>query len=196
MAKRNKTRRKLASLGDSWDEANLSADGDASTAHHSEIELEPSDNELVPAQDISSPPARTQRSSLNPGPKGTASSTLESRDNTSIPGQPRAPQHMTESEQTGPSFIMPKLESSLHSSTGSSSRRSQVRSKMVRNKTPHLRSSDRSTTSYNPSAVRIKPDPEPAAQQPGPAAAHYLGLFFENFVSPVVRYSFGVFGRQ
>lgn len=195
MAKRNKTRRKLASLGDSWDEANLSADGDASTAHHSEIELEPSDNELVPAQDISSPPARTQRSSLNPGPKGTASSTLESRDNTSIPGQPRAPQHMTESEQTGPSFIMPKLESSLHSSTGSSSRRSQVRSKMVRNKTPHLRSSDRSTTSYNPSAVRIKPDPEPAAQQPGPAAAHYLGLFFENFVSPVVRYSFGVFGH-
>jgi hypothetical protein len=195
MAKRNKTRRKLVSLGDSWDETNLSADGDASTAYHSEIELEPSDNELVQAQDIISPPARQQLSSSKSGPKGTTSSTQESHADTFIPREPRAPQPMTASEQTGPSFIMPKLESSLHSSTGSPSRRSQVRSKMVRNKTPHLRTSDRSTTSYNPSAVRIKPDSEPAAQQPGPAVARYLGLFFENFVSPVFRYSFGVLGH-
>jgi hypothetical protein len=196
MAKRNKTRRKLeASLGDSWDEANLSADGDASTAYHSEIELEPSDNELVQAQDIISPPARQQLSSSKSGPKGTTSSTQESHDDSFTPRPPRAAQPMTASEQTGPSFIMPKLESSLHSTTGSPSRRSQVRSKMVRNKTPHLRTSDRSTTSYNPSAVRIKPDSEPAAQQPGPAVARYLGLFFENFVSPVFRYSFGVLGH-
>lgn len=197
MVKRSKTRRKPeASLGDSWDEANISTDGDASTANHSEIELEPSDNEPVQAQDIGLPPAHTQRSSSKPGPKGaTTSSTLESHDDSFTPRQPRAAQPTTESEQTGPTFIMPKLESSLHSTIGSPSRRSQVRGKNVRNKTPHLRTSDRSATSYNPAAVRLQPDSVPAAQQPGPAIVHYLGLFFKNFVTPVVRYSFGVFGH-
>lgn len=201
MAKGNKTsRRKLrASLGDSWDDANYSTDGGTSTANHSEIELEPSDTEVVQEEDISSlPPSAVHgHSPLSESivksdmPPPLRSSYLERTPRPIKPAQP-----MTQSEQTEPSFIMPKLESSIHSSNGSPSRRSQVRSRNVRNKTPHLRTSDRSSTSYTPtSSTRAQLAPTPVEQQRSPTIVDYISLFYENFVSPVSRYLVGVFGH-
>lgn len=174
------SRRKLkASLGDSWDDADYSSDG-ASTANHSEIELEPSDNEA----------AQTEVPVLD---KDTTKN-LRPSDLDHTPRTPKPAQPMTQSEQTGPSFIMPKLEGSLHSSNESPSRRSQIRSRNVRNKTPHLRTSDRSSTSYDPTPSRRAQPPAPQNSQQ-PTIVHYLGLFYENVVSPFTRYAAGVFGH-
>ncbi|KAF9692093.1 hypothetical protein EKO04_009931 [Ascochyta lentis] len=209
MVKGSKTsQRKLrASLGDSWDDANYSTDGGASTAgaNHSEIELELSDNEVAQDKYVdSSPPPpgvatmpltrRKGLSSQSTLGEATARS-LKSSDveRTPRPSQPSDP--LTQPEQTGPSLIMPKLESSVHSSNGSPSRRSQVRSRNIRNKTPHLRTSDRSSTSYTPASSKQTRSTSSPARPQAPTIIHYIGLFFENFVSPVTRYATGVFGH-
>lgn len=174
-------RRKLkASLGDSWDDANYSTDGDVSTANHSEIELEPSDNEVA-AERIPTSTLSAHGQSASSGPPAHL-------DDERTPRLSKPDQPLTQSEQPGPSFIMPKLESSIHSSNGSPSRRSQVRSKNVRNKTPHLRTSDRSSTSYSSRAQTLE-------REQSPTAVHYLGLLYESFISPVSRYVIGVFGH-
>ncbi|KAJ4320223.1 hypothetical protein N0V94_003487 [Neodidymelliopsis sp. IMI 364377] len=204
MAKRKATsRRKLrASLGDSWDDANYSTDGGASTTSgvHSEIELEPSDNEIV-QEDVQAPlppppPVNTssaQDKDTKPEqkpPKVMAKSLKSSEsERTPRPARPSSP-----SDQTGPSFIMPKLDSSVHSnSSGSPSRRSQVRSRNVRNRTPHLRTADRSSTSYAPSE-RVPSASTPERRQDA-TIMHYIGLFHEHLISPLTRYVFGVFGH-
>src|SRR5690242_4004594 len=188
MAKGNKgARQKLrASLGDSWDDANYSTDGGVSTANHSEIELEPSDNERAHA--LSTQEYCAQSAYIS---NSTASRSQRSGDNQRTPRPSKSIQPLTQSEQAEPSFIMPKLESSLHSSNSSPSRRSQVRSKSVRNKTPHLRTSDRSSTSYSPLSSRAQPN----VQEQSPTMVHYLGLFYESFISPISRYVVGVFGH-
>lgn len=184
MAKGTKvSRRKLkASLGDSWDDANYSTDG-ASSATHSEIELELSDNEVA------------QDNEPGPVPEELTAKSLRSSDIDLTPRPSKLAQLLTQSEQTGPSFIMPKLESSSHTSSGSPSRRSQARSRNVRNKTPHLRTSDRSSTSYAPTSPKKNPPPAMPERSQEPTIVHYLSLCLENFVSPVMRYAVGVFGH-
>ncbi|KAF2627719.1 hypothetical protein BU25DRAFT_341345 [Macroventuria anomochaeta] len=166
MAKGSKASRKKlrASLGDSWDDTNYSTDG-ASTANHSEIELEPSDNEVAQEEHVSLPSSAQEQSPLSePLPQETIARSLRSSDieRTPRPSKPAEPQ--TQSERTGPSFIMPQLESSVHSLNGSPSRRSQ-------------------------------PKPTPAEQQQSPTIVHYLSLLYDNFVFPVVRYLIGVVGH-
>ena len=199
----------MRSLGDSWDDANYSTDGGVSTAgeNHSEIELEPSDNEVAIGEDtgtlLSPLPGRSSLSSprgsnVSPDPvservtiKSLHSSNIERTSRPSMSAQP-----LTHSEHTGPSFIMPKLESSVHSSlNGSPSRRSQVRSKNVRNKTPHLRTSDRSSTSYTPTSSIKTQSTSELTQSQKSTILHYVSLFYEHFVSPVARYAVGVFGH-
>ncbi|KZM20270.1 uncharacterized protein EKO05_0003669 [Ascochyta rabiei] len=209
MAKGSKaSQRKLrASLGDSWDDANYSTDGGASTAgeSHSEIELELSDNEAVQDRHVNlslSPPGKTTMSSTRrkglssqSAPEEITTRNMKSSDIERTPRASQPSQSPTQSEQTGPSFIMPKLESSIHSSNGSPSRRSQVRSRNIRNKTPHLRASDRSSTSYTPAASK-KARPASSPERPQvPTIMHYIRLFYENFATPVIRYAVGVFGH-
>lgn len=193
MAKRDKnSRQKLrASLGDSWDDANYSTDG-ASTANHSEIELEPSDNELAQEGDVDAPTSASKGNPLSgPLSKDRMARSLRSDDNDRTPRPLKPVEPLTRSEQTEPTFIMPKLESSLHSPNASPSRRSQVRSQNVRNRTPHLRASDRSSTSYAPvTSSRAQPTSAPTERQQSP-----LGLIYGNVLSPLVRYLAGVFGH-
>ncbi|KAF1924855.1 uncharacterized protein M421DRAFT_272065 [Didymella exigua CBS 183.55] len=185
---KNSQQKLRASLGDSWDDANYSTDG-ASTANHSEIELEPSDNELAHELDVGAGTSGIKEDPFSqPLPKDRlARSSRIDNDRTPRTSKPVEP--LTQSEQPGPSFIMPKLEDSLQSSNGSPSRRPQIRSQNVRNRTPHLRTLDRSTTSYNPTS-RAQPTPAPTEHQQSP-----LGFIYENFLSPVARYLVGVFGH-
>lgn len=191
MARRSKnSRQKLgASLGDSWDDANDSTDG-ASTANHSEIELEASDNELAQEVDVGAEHSGNKEDPLSePFPKDRMVSGSRSvdYDRTSQTSKPLEP--LTRSEQSGPFFIMPKLQDSLPASSGSPSRRPQTRSQNVRNRTPHLRTSDRSSTSYNPTS-RSPPTSAPYERQQSP-----LAFVYENILSPVTRYLVGVFGH-
>ncbi|KAF3041771.1 hypothetical protein E8E12_009662 [Didymella heteroderae] len=188
MARQNKyPRQKLRpSLGDSWDDTNVSTDG-ASTADHSEIELEPSDNELAQELEVDAAPSDVKEEALSESlPQDRMARSQRSVDNDRTPRTSKPAESLTRLQQSGPSFIMPKLEDSLH---GSPSRRSQIRSQNVRNRTPHLRTSDRSATSYNP-AARAQPASAPAGQQQSP-----LGFIYQNILSPTVRYLLGVFGH-
>ena len=193
MAKRIKSSRKKlrASLGDSWDDADYLTDGGPSTAEHSEVELEPSDNEVAQDEDTNLSPPISSARRQSPLSKSVAVESLRSADPERTPRPSKQP--LTQSEQTGPAFIMPKLDSSMHSTNGSPSRRSQARSKNVRNKTPHLRTSDRSATSYTP--ISTQPKSASAERQQSPTIVHYLGLFYDSFLYPVGRYFIGVFGH-
>jgi hypothetical protein len=188
MARQNKnSRQKLkASLGDSWDDTNVSTDG-ASTADHSEIELDPSDNEMVQELGAGAESFDVKEEPLSESmPKDRMARSQRPVDNDRTPRMSKLAEPLTRSEQTGPSFVMPKLEDSSHDSP---SRRSQIRSQNVRNRTPHLRTSDRSATSYNPTS-RAQPAAAPAEQQQSP-----LGFVYQNILSPTVRYLVGVFGH-
>lgn len=192
MAKGSKAaRRKLkASLGDSWDDTNCSTDDSASTANHSEIELEHSDSELAHAQVPVSPfVAHAQSLRSNATLDGALSRSSGSLDPGRAQSESKVTRSQTQPEQMEPSFIMPKLESSIHASSSSPSRRSQVRSRNVRNKTPHLRTSDRSSTSYSPASAGTQRGYSPAEQSP--TIIHHL----TNFVGPIIRYIFGVMGH-
>ncbi|KAH6643093.1 hypothetical protein C7974DRAFT_117026 [Boeremia exigua] len=189
------TRRKPnEKLGDSWDDTHYSTDGGVSTANHSEIELEPSDTELAKEQKSKFPASAHDQSPLPHSLlKGSAATSSRSDDAERTPRPPKPAQPTTQTE--GPSFIMPKLESSLHSSSDSPSRRSQVRTKNTRNKTPHLRTSDRSSTSYSPSTSGSQPSPAPVAQHRRLYISDYIGHVYKSFVSPVAHYVLGVFGH-
>lgn len=195
MAKVSKAaRRKLkASLGDSWDDTNYSTDGSASITNHSEVGLETSDNEFSQAPDPDVPfVAHVLSPSSKALPKETITRKTTTFDNGRAQRMSNTAQPLTQSVHKEPSFIMPKLEDSLQSPNDFPSRRSKVRSRNVRNKTPHLRTSDRSTTSYTPS-TRAQPGFAPAEQSP--AIVQLLNLAFTNFLSPVIRYSVGVIGH-
>ncbi|KAJ4988095.1 hypothetical protein SVAN01_06347 [Stagonosporopsis vannaccii] len=185
-------RRKLrASLGDSWDDTNYSTDGGVSTAGHSEIEMELSDNERAQTQTSKQALFAQEQSVLSESLSKSIPTRNRSVDMERTPRPPKPAQPLAQSDQSGPSFIMPKLESSIHSSSSSPSRRPQARSNNVRNKTPHLRTSDRSSTSYSPSSSRA----HLTNREQSPSMVHYIRLFYESFISPVSYYIVGVFGH-